>query len=141
MFPLRFPFFYFLLKYSKYISTQYILLHSQQTYGIAVDAGGSKTKLYVYQSKDNKQLVVTSSITCEGKKKLGHWKLKVCSQLLSSQIAQLNPRSSPPEVVLGKIVLKIGIKFIGEQPCQSMISIKLNLQRACSVNRIPTHYS
>ena len=33
-------------------------------------------------------------------------------------------RSSPPEVILGKNVLKICSKFTGEQPCQSVISIK-----------------
>ena len=34
-------------------------------------------------------------------------------------------RSSPPEVFLGKGVLKICSKFGREQPCRSMISIKL----------------
>ena len=34
-------------------------------------------------------------------------------------------RSSPPEVFLGKGVLKICSKFTGEQLCQSVISIKL----------------
>ena len=33
--------------------------------------------------------------------------------------------SSPPEVFLGKGVLKICSKFTGEHPCQSVISIKL----------------
>ena len=40
------------------------------------------------------------------------------------EIVGLN-RSSPPEVFLGKDVLKIFSKFTGEQPCQSVISIKL----------------
>ena len=35
------------------------------------------------------------------------------------------PRSSPPEVFLGKGVLKIYSKFTGEHPCRSVISIKL----------------
>ena len=38
-------------------------------------------------------------------------------------------RSSRPEVFLGKGVLKICSKFIGEHPCRSVISIKL----LCSV--------
>ena len=36
-----------------------------------------------------------------------------------------NDRSSPPEVFLGKGVLKIYRKFAGENPCRSVISIKL----------------
>ena len=36
-----------------------------------------------------------------------------------------NFRSSPPEVFLGKGVLKIFSKFAREHPCQSVISIKL----------------
>ena len=35
-------------------------------------------------------------------------------------------RSSPPEVFLGKGVLKICSKFTGEHPCRSVISIKLH---------------
>ena len=34
-------------------------------------------------------------------------------------------RSSPPEVFLGKCVLKICSKFTGEYTCRSVISIKL----------------
>ena len=34
-------------------------------------------------------------------------------------------RSSPPDVFLGKDVLKICSKFTGEHPCQNVISIKL----------------
>ena len=34
-------------------------------------------------------------------------------------------RSSPPEVFLGKDVLKTCCKFTGEHPCQNMVSIKL----------------
>ena len=34
-------------------------------------------------------------------------------------------RSSPPEMFLGKGVLKICSKFTGEHPCRSVISIKL----------------
>ena len=48
-------------------------------------------------------------------------------------------RSSPPEVLLGKGVLKICSKFTGEYTCGSMISIKLQsnfieitLQHGCS---------
>ena len=40
-------------------------------------------------------------------------------------------RSSHPEVFLEKGVLKICNKFTGEQPCRSVISIKL-LRRGCS---------
>ena len=32
---------------------------------------------------------------------------------------------SPPEVFLGKDILKYAAKFTGEHPCQSVISIKL----------------
>ena len=35
-------------------------------------------------------------------------------------------RSSPPEVFLGKCVLKICSKFTGQHPCRSVISIKLH---------------
>ena len=38
-------------------------------------------------------------------------------------------RSSPPEVFLGKGVLKIFNKFTGEHPCRSVISIKLRCNR------------
>ena len=48
-------------------------------------------------------------------------------------------KSSPPEVLLGKVVRKICSKFTGEHPCQSVNSIKLprkfikiTLQRGCS---------
>ena len=34
-------------------------------------------------------------------------------------------RSSPPELIFGKSVLKICSKFTGEHPCQSVILIKL----------------
>ena len=54
-------------------------------------------------------------------------------------------RSSPSEVFLGKNVLKIWSKFIGEHQCRSLISIKLQgifiettLQHGCSpVNLLP----
>ena len=49
-------------------------------------------------------------------------------------------RSSPPEVFLGKDVLKICSKFPGEHPCRSVISIKLlckfieiTLRHGCSL--------
>ena len=35
-------------------------------------------------------------------------------------------RSSPPDVFLGKVVLKICRKFTGEHPCRSAISKKLH---------------
>ena len=34
-------------------------------------------------------------------------------------------RSSPPEVLLGKVVVKICCKFTGEHPCSRVISIQL----------------
>ena len=40
-------------------------------------------------------------------------------------IFRYNARSSRPEVLLGKDVLKICSKFTGEYPCRSVISIKL----------------
>ena len=42
-------------------------------------------------------------------------------------------RSSPPEVFLGKGVLKISSKFTGEHPCRNAISIKL----LCNFIEIP----
>ena len=55
-------------------------------------------------------------------------------------------RSCPPEVFLGKSVLKLCSKFTGEHPCRRMISIKLQsnfieitLQHGCSpVNLLHT---
>ena len=45
---------------------------------------------------------------------------------LESDLASIKPfRSSPPEVFLGKGVLKICNKFTEEHPCRSVISIKL----------------
>ena len=44
---------------------------------------------------------------------------------MATSISQLyKNRSSPPEVFLGKGVLKICSKFTGEHPCRSMISCK-----------------
>ena len=46
----------------------------------------------------------------------------------SNKVPNDNPndlRNSPPEVFLEKGVLKICSKFTGEDPCQSVISIKL----------------
>ena len=48
--------------------------------------------------------------------------------LLEIKMSKLNirtVRSNHPEVLLGKRVLKICSKFIGEHPCRSAISIKL----------------
>ena len=42
--------------------------------------------------------------------------------------ASLMNRSSPPKMFLQKGVLKICSKFLGEHPCQSVISIKLLYQ-------------
>ena len=60
-------------------------------------------------------------------------KIPLWSQLFVSRtllVQYLTPllcsvRSSPLEVFLGKVILKICSKFTGEHPCQSMISIKL----------------
>ena len=51
---------------------------------------------------------------------------------------ELTSRSSRPEVFLGKGVLKICAKFMGEHPCQSGISIQSNfieitLRHRCSI--------
>ena len=99
-----------------------------------MDAGGSKTKLYVYQSKDNKQLGVTSSITCEGNivRLFGIESLFIVIKPMS----QLNSRSSPPEVFLGKGVLKICNKFTGEHRCRIVISIKF----LCNFIEIPLRH-
>ena len=43
-------------------------------------------------------------------------------------------RSSRPEVILGKGVLKICSKFTGEQPCRSAISIKF--QSSCNFDDV-----
>ena len=91
-------------------------------YGIAVDAGGSKTKLYVYQSKDNKQLGVTSSITCEGNivRPFGIKSLFIVTKPLS----QLNPRSSLSEVYLGNGVMKLCSQFTGAHTLPWVFSCK-----------------
>ena len=60
-------------------------------------------------------------------------KTPLWSQLFVSQtllVQYLTPLlcsigSSPSEVFLGKVILKICSKFTGEHPCQSVISIKL----------------
>ena len=44
---------------------------------------------------------------------------------MKNQLLITIPRSSRPEVFLREVVLKIGIKFTGEVPCRSAVSIKL----------------
>ena len=51
--------------------------------------------------------------------------LQKVSSNLPNKLLQWFFRSSPPEALLGKGVLKICSKFSGEHPCQSVISIKL----------------
>ena len=71
------------------------------------------------------------------------WMATNCLRRTRSRMFNLNPiseelrffsswnqiifKSSPPEVFLGKVVLKICSKFTGEYPCQSVISIKLQI--------------
>ena len=50
----------------------------------------------------------------------------------------LSPRSSPPEVLLGKNVLKMCSKFTGEHPCRSVIPIKL---RSNFATLLKSHFS
>ena len=50
--------------------------------------------------------------------------MKNQQHLTSKYIKELG-RSSPPELFLGKGVLKIYSKFTAEHPCPSAISIKL----------------
>ena len=54
-------------------------------------------------------------------------KIRSCHFICMAGISSLATmfRSSPPEVFIGKSVLKICRKFTGEHPCQSAISIKL----------------
>ena len=40
-------------------------------------------------------------------------------------------RSSPPELFLGKVLLKMCSKFTGEHPCRSVIPIKLLCKLRC----------
>ena len=47
--------------------------------------------------------------------------------LLFNRTCSVHYRSSPPEVFLGNVVLQIRGKFTGEHPCQSAISIKLQI--------------
>ena len=47
------------------------------------------------------------------------------NSLIYKHIRYCISRSSPPEVFLGKGVLKICRKFTGEHPCRSVTSIKL----------------
>ena len=53
--------------------------------------------------------------------------LRVLVFLAESELVNDNciARSSPPQAFLQKVVLKICSKFTGEQPCRSVISIKL----------------
>ena len=60
--------------------------------------------------------------------------------ILCKRKVQSKSRYSPPEVFLGKSVLKIYRKSTGEHPCQSVISIKLQskfieivLRHGCSL--------
>ena len=46
-------------------------------------------------------------------------------------------RSSPPEVFLGKGVLKICRKFTGEHPCRSAVSIKLQSNSGMAASLSP----
>ena len=48
---------------------------------------------------------------------------RILSKPLKATVLSLYKR--PPQVILGKGVLKICSKFTGEHPCQSVISIKL----------------
>ena len=56
---------------------------------------------------------------------------QLCKEICSSHVNDLRQsyvktlRSSPPELFLGKGVLKTCSKFTGEHPCQSVVSIKL----------------
>ena len=52
---------------------------------------------------------------------------KIVMKLIGTHvfISIISYRSTPPDVLLGKGVLKICSKFTGEQPCQSVISITL----------------
>ena len=45
--------------------------------------------------------------------------------VFSLPVRLLLHKSSPPEMFLGKVALKICSKFTGERPCQTAISIKL----------------
>ena len=45
--------------------------------------------------------------------------------VFSLPVRSLLHKSSPPEMFLGKVALKICSKFTGERPCQTAISIKL----------------
>ena len=48
-----------------------------------------------------------------------------CEALLNQQKQTIRCRSSHPEVFLRKGILKICIKFIGENPCRSVVSRKM----------------
>ena len=52
-------------------------------------------------------------------------KLAALMQINGTTFMTVKHSSSRPDVFLGKGVLKICSKFTGEQPCQSVISIKL----------------
>ena len=64
--------------------------------------------------------------------------------LILSRLYPSIGRSSPPEVFLGKGVLRICSRLIGEQPCRSTISIKLQsnfieitIRHGCSPVNLP----
>ena len=71
---------------------------------------------------------------------LKHQKASGCD---TSSMKWVNNKSTPPEVFLGKDVLKICSKFTGIHPCRSAISIKLQsnfieivLRHGCSLVNI-----
>ena len=53
------------------------------------------------------------------------WHLYLCVYSSLFLLSTTESRSSPPDVFLEKVVLKICSKFTGESPCRSVISIKL----------------
>ena len=53
------------------------------------------------------------------------WKILDFQQASNTIQRQMKFRSKPPELFLGKGVLKICSKFTGEYPCRSVISVKL----------------
>ena len=84
----------------------------------------------ITESQENQEIQTTPLLPNNNKetpKRSSKYTDDVSSHILSFQTTlgkEMKSRSSHPEVFLEKGLLKICTKFIGEHPCQSVISIK-----------------
>ena len=103
----------------------------------------SHFKKYFFLSK-KVLLVIMTQNTKNLQKWVNSWNLTNDGSLILSRLYPSICRSSPPKVFLGKGVRRIGSKLIGEQPCWSSISIKLQsnfteitIRHGCSPVNLP----